>query len=184
MTELVYAFVPARSGSKGLPNKNILPIDGHPLMAYAISFGLALGIDRVIVSTDSEQYGEIARHYGAECPYLRGDVASSDKAMEEDILADMAENLPKHGIPIPDIWVRLKPTNPFQNLEKTRSAIEMLRTNPDIDSVRHVNASETRLCIINDDGYLEPLLAEWPADRSVIRRTSEWDHIVIVASTM
>lgn len=47
MSQLVYAFIPARSGSQGLKHKNILPIDGHPLMAYAIAFGHALGIDRV-----------------------------------------------------------------------------------------------------------------------------------------
>ena len=66
----VYALVPARSGSKGLPDKNIQDIGGHPLMAYAIAFGRELGIDRVIVSTDSERYAEIARIYGADCPVV------------------------------------------------------------------------------------------------------------------
>lgn len=171
MADLVYAFVPARSGSKGLPDKNILPIDGHPLMAYAIAFGLALGVDRVIVSTDSEHYAAIGRRYGAQCPYLRGAAASSDTAMEEDIIADMAQNLPMHGIPMPAIWLRLKPTNPFQHLANARKAIEILRNRPDLDSVRHVSASETRLQIINADGLLEPLSRDWPTDRSVIRRT-------------
>lgn len=171
MSTLVYAFVPARSGSKGLANKNIMPIDGHPLMAYAISFGKALGIDRVIVSTDSEEYAEIARHYGAECPYLRGARASSDTAMEEDILVDMEANLPAHGIPMPDIWLRLKPTNPFQNVNNALTAIETLKSRPDIDSVRHVTASETRLCVVNEEGFLTPLSSDWPEDRSVIRRT-------------
>lgn len=171
MSGPVYAFVPARSGSKGLADKNILPIAGHPLMAYAIAFGKALGIDRVIVSTDSERYRDIALHYGAECPYLRGEAASSDTAMEEDVIADMAENLPRAGIALPDIWLRLKPTNPFQSLENARRAIRILRQRPDVDSVRHVTESETRLCLINDEGYLEPFLRSWPADRSVIRRT-------------
>ena len=171
MEQLVYAFIPARSGSKGLPDKNILPIAEHPLLAYSIAFGKALGIDRVIVSTDSERYAEIARHYGAECPYLRGAKASSDTAMEEDILEDMEANLPQHGIPMPDIWVRLKPTNPFRRLDHALQAIEILKTRPEVDSVRHVNASETRVCKINDQGYLEPLSPDWPQDRSVIRRT-------------
>ena len=171
MTEVVYAFIPARSGSKGLPDKNILPIDGHPLLAYAIAFGKALGIDRVILSTDSEKYAEIGRHYGADCPYLRGEKASSDTAMEEDILADMEANLPALGIPMPDIWLRLKPTNPFRKLEDALEAVNILKKRPEVDSVRHVTAAETRLCKINDDGYLEPLLEGWPEDRSVIRRS-------------
>ncbi len=168
---IVYALVPARSGSKGLADKNILPIDGHPLLAYSIAFGKALGIDRVILSTDSERYAEIGRYYGADCPYLRGEHASSGTAMEEDIIADLEANLPDYGIPMPDIWVRLKPTNPFRKVDDALKAVDMLATQPEIDSVRHANASETRLCTVNDAGYLEPLLSGWPEDRSVIRRT-------------
>jgi CMP-N-acetylneuraminic acid synthetase len=171
MTKRVYAFVPARSGSKGLPDKNILPIGGHPLMAYAIAFGKALRIDRVIVSTDSERYAKIALHYGADCPYLRGAAASSDTAMEEAILADMEANLPQYGIPMPDIWLRLKPTNPFRRVDHALQAIDVLKTRPEIESVRHVSASETRLCRINDQGFLEALYEGWPDGRSVIRRS-------------
>lgn len=171
MTKLVYAFIPARSGSKGLANKNISRIGGHPLMAYAIAFGHALRIDRVIVSTDSEEYAKIARHYGADCPYLRGAEASTDTAMEEAVLADMEANLPAFGIPMPDIWLRLKPTNPFRRVDHALQAIETLKARPEVDSVRHANASETRLCRINDEGFFEPLLEGWPEGRSVIRRT-------------
>ena len=49
----IYAFIPARSGSKGLPDKNILEIDGHPLMSYAVAFGLALGVNQVIGSSEA-----------------------------------------------------------------------------------------------------------------------------------
>ena len=168
----IYAFVPARSGSKGLPDKNILPIDGHPLLAYSVAFGKALDIDRVIVSTDSEKYADIARSYGADCPYLRGPQASSDTAMEEDILRDMSENLPAHGIEMPDLWVRLKPTNPFRSLESVQKAIRILIENPNVDSVRIVSETESRIATINADGWLEPLLDIWNPDmRSVMRRT-------------
>ena len=81
----VYGLVPARSGSKGLPDKNIREIDGHPLMAYAIAYGKRLNLDRVLVSTDSEKYEKLAVKYGAECPYLRSYKASTDTAREEDI---------------------------------------------------------------------------------------------------
>ena len=59
----VFALIPARSGSKGIPDKNIKLLDGVPLIAYSIAAALQSSIiDRVIVSTDSEEYAEIARH--------------------------------------------------------------------------------------------------------------------------
>src|SRR5215475_11445121 len=100
---IAYALIPARSGSKGLPHKNILEVDGHPLIAYSIAFARKAGVDRIIVSTDSEQYRTIALRYGAECPMLRSEAASGDTAREEDILADLAANLPRHSTPLPDI---------------------------------------------------------------------------------
>ncbi|MEM7695758.1 MAG: acylneuraminate cytidylyltransferase family protein [Pseudomonadota bacterium] len=167
---ITYALVPARSGSKGLPDKNIRPIDGHPLLAYSIAFGRALDIDRVIVSTDSEEYAEIARSYGATCPYLRGPKASSDTAMEEDILEDLKANLPKHGIEMPDIWVRLKPTNPFRSVSSVRRAIQMLKDDPTVSSVRIVSPEDSRLWTINEEGFFVPLV-KWDENRSVMRRS-------------
>ena len=167
---LVYALVPARSGSKGLPDKNVLPVDGHPLIAYSIAFGLKLGVGRVLVSTDSVRYAGIARAFGAECPFLRADFASSDSAREEDILADLDARLPRHGIPLPDIWVWLKPTNPFRSISAVHQAIEILATRPDVDSVRLVTEADARLQVINDEGYLEPLLSAWPDGYSKIPR--------------
>ena len=65
------AIIPARSGSKGLPDKNIRPLNGIPLIAYTIKAALDSGMfDTVMVSTDSEKYAEIARKYGAEVPFL------------------------------------------------------------------------------------------------------------------
>lgn len=167
----VYAFVPARSGSKGLPDKNILEIDGHPLMTYAIAFGRKLGVDRVIVSTDSPAYAAIARDYGADCPYLRGPKASSDTAMEEEILADMTANLPAHGIEPPDIWIRLKPTNPFRRVEAVHAALDILRDEPETTSVRIVSEEDARQCVIDDDGLLRTHGPYWDPNRSIMRRT-------------
>lgn len=167
----VYALVPARSGSKGLPDKNILEIEGHPLLAYAVCFGRALGIDEVILSTDSARYAELGRRYGALCPYLRGPKASTDTAMEEDILADLAANLPDLGIQMPDIWIRLKPTNPFRSTASVAKALDRMRSADPPDSIRIVSPADARLCRINSSGYLEPIPPEWDRTRSVVRRT-------------
>lgn len=167
----VYALIPARSGSKGLPDKNILPMAGHPLLAYSAAFAARLPIDRVLLSTDSARYADIGRAYGAEVPALRGAAASSDTAMEEDILADLDATLPELGIPMPDAWVWLKPTCPFRDPAAVAEAIRVLRERPEVDSVRIVSEADARLHRINADGWLEPLLPIWDPKRSKMRRS-------------
>ncbi len=166
----VYALIPARSGSRGVPDKNIREIAGHPLFAYSIAFAKKIKFDRIIVSTDSPKYRAIAGLYGADCPYLRGQKASDDKAMEEDILSDLAANLPQFGIDMPDLWVRLKPTSPFRSVRSVEAAIDMLTDNPDITSVRIVSETEARLHIIDENGFLVPQSPRWDRRRSVMRR--------------
>jgi CMP-N,N'-diacetyllegionaminic acid synthase len=167
---LVYALILARSGSKGVPHKNIRPVAGHPLLAYSIAFAKKIKVARIIVSTDSPHYRDIAIDYGAECPYLRGAKASSDTAIDEDILADLAENLPRCGIAMPDIWVRLKPTSPFRTIKSVETAIGLL-ADDNVDSVRIVSETEARVHAINPEGYLEPLSPGWDRGRSVMLRT-------------
>jgi CMP-N-acetylneuraminic acid synthetase len=157
----VYALIPARSGSKGLPNKNVLEIDGHPLMAYSIAFARKVAADRILVSTDSEAYRAVALRYGAECPYLRGAKASSDTARQEDILADLAENLPRCSIPMPDLWMFLKPVNPFRSVAAVRDALDLLERRSDVDSVRIVSEADPRLHHVSASGFLEPYGAGW-----------------------
>ena len=68
----IVALIPARSGSKRVPDKNIRTLAGHPLIAYSIAAALQSKIFKtVLVSTDSERYADIARHYGAEVPFFR-----------------------------------------------------------------------------------------------------------------
>lgn len=166
-----YAIIPARSGSRGLPDKNILPVDGHPLLAYSVAFGKRLPVERVLLSTDSERYAEIGRGYGAECPALRSAEASTHTAMEPDILADLDATLPLLGIPLPDIWVWLKPTSPFRSLAAVVEAIGVLRARPDVDAVRIVSEADARLHRINAEGWLEPLLESWDPTRSKMLRS-------------
>jgi CMP-N-acetylneuraminic acid synthetase len=166
-----YALIPARSGSRGLPDKNILPVDGHPLLAYSIAFAGRIPVERTLVSTDSDRYAGIARSYGAETPGLRAPAASHDTAMEEDILADLAQSLPAHGIPLPDVWVWLKPTCPFRDPAAVEQALALLAARPDLDAVRIVSEADARLHVVNAEGFLEPLLPGWDPARSKMRRT-------------
>jgi CMP-N-acetylneuraminic acid synthetase len=166
-----YALIPARSGSKGVPNKNIREIAGHPLLAYSIAFAKKVRFERIIVSTDSPLYRDIAISYGADCPYLRGATASGDTSMEEQIIEDLAENLPRFGIPPPDIWARLKPTCPFRTVRSVEAAIAALENDPSLDSVRITSEADARLHVVNADGFLEPLLPSWDPNRSIMRRS-------------
>tara|TARA_B110001469_G_scaffold64138_1_gene61394 strand:+ start:4996 stop:5697 length:702 start_codon:yes stop_codon:yes gene_type:complete len=163
----VYAIIPARSGSKGLPDKNIRDLNGKPLMAYSIDFARSLSVDRVIVSTDSEQYAEIARKHGAEVPFLRSEFASSDVAMEEHILDDLIDSFDSFGIEVPDLVVWLRPTFVFRDIEKVQACIQQLKDDSTLTACRTVCESEARL-YREEDGRLVPDFDD--CGRSMVRR--------------
>lgn len=115
------AIIPARSGSKGLKDKNIIDLCGKPLIAYSIEAALQTGLfDHVIVSTDSEHYAEIAHHYGAEV-MMRGEALSNDKATTFMVLEDILKNRLQESI---DYFVLLQPTSPLRTSKHIIEAIE------------------------------------------------------------
>lgn len=120
------AIIPARSGSKGLPNKNILPLCGKPLLAYSIEAAKASGkFDVIHVSTDSEQYADIARQYGADVPFLRSAETSSDTASSwvavREVLSRYAERAQTF-----DTLMLLQPTSPLRTAEDIRAAYALM----------------------------------------------------------
>lgn len=134
----VVAVVPARSGSKRLPGKNTKPLGGKPLLAYSIEAGLqARLIDRVIVSTDSQQIAEIAKKWGAEVPVLRPSEISGDKISDTPVVAHVAEWLESNEGYAPDVLVLLRPTIPFREDNLIDRCIERLMA-LGADSVRSV----------------------------------------------
>ena len=115
------AIIPARSGSKGLKDKNIIDLCGKPLIAYSIEAALETSLfDHVIVSTDSEHYAEIAQHYGAEV-MMRGEALSNDKATTFMVLEDILKNRLQESI---DYFVLLHPTSPLRTSKHITEAIE------------------------------------------------------------
>ena len=88
------AIIPARGGSKGIPKKNIYNVAGHPLIYYSIEAAKAAkeagAVDRVIVSTDSEEIAAVARECGAEVPFIRPAELSSDKSKSADLMIHAA----------------------------------------------------------------------------------------------
>jgi len=121
----IIALIPARSGSKGVPNKNIRHIDGIPLIAYSISAALkSTLVDRVIVSTDSEEYAELAISYGAEAPFIRPKDISGDLATDVEFFKHAIDWLQENEGFVPEYFVHLRPTTPFRDPKIIDKAIE------------------------------------------------------------
>ena len=141
------AIIPARSGSKGLKDKNIIDLCGKPLIAYSIEAALQSRVfDRVIVSTDSEHYADIASEYGAEI-MMRGESLSNDKATTFMVLEDILKNRISEPI---DYFVLLQPTSPLRNSEHIRNAIEKFEFRYDeFDFLVSVKESEHAKVLVN-----------------------------------
>lgn len=120
------AIIPARSGSKGLPDKNILDLNGHPLMYYTIKAALESEcFDTVMVSTDSEKYANIAKSCGAEVPFLRTEELSSDTAGSWDVVREVLTKYKVMGNSF-DYVALMQPTSPLRNAEDIKNAFKML----------------------------------------------------------
>lgn len=119
------AIIPARSGSKGLRDKNIIDLLGKSLMAYSIEAALKSGcFDSVILSTDSEKYGSIGEKFGAEVMY-RGATLSSDTATTYMVIEDILGRLNSDT----DYFVLLQPTSPMRTERHISEAVELFEKN-------------------------------------------------------
>lgn len=129
------AIIGARAGSKGVPGKNVRPLVGKPLIAWAIENARACRrVERVILSTDSEEYAAVGRKYGAETPFLRPPDLASDTAIEFGYIRHALEWLAANESYSPEIVVRLCPTAPLIRAEDVDRCIELLAADPAADS--------------------------------------------------
>ena len=121
------AIIPARSGSKGLKDKNIRLLNGKPLLAYTIEAALQSECyDTVMVSTDSEEYAKIAREYGAEVPFLRGDENSKDNASPWEVMKEVLLKYREMGKEF-DTFTLLQPTSPLRNAQDIQNAFAEMK---------------------------------------------------------
>ncbi len=158
------AVIPARGGSKSIPQKNIRLFAGHPLLAYSIAAGLqATLVDRVIVSTDDEETADIARRYGAEVPFLRPPELALDSTPDLPVFEHVLSWLEREKGYSPELIIQLRPTTPVRPLDCVDRGISLLRDHPEADSVRAVIPSGQnpyKMWRINDEGRMLPLLGE------------------------
>lgn len=150
------AIITARSGSKGLPNKNVLLVNGKPLMAYSIEAAIESGMfDKIIVSTDSQEYIDLLSHYPIEfikrAAHLAGDKASSFVVIEDVLQQYQTTEF--------DYFMLLQPTSPLRTATHIREACEKFEKNfaqfDFLVSVSDAHKPTTLTRVIDDDESLK-----------------------------
>jgi CMP-N,N'-diacetyllegionaminic acid synthase len=151
----VVAVIPARGGSKGLPRKNILPLDGKPLLAHTVLHARAAKrVDRTVVSTDDVEIAEVARAWGAEVPFMRPAALATDHATTEVVLQHALARLESEAGVRVDVVVLLEATAPLRAPGLVDEVVARL-DDPDVD---------TAFTVVRDHGYF------WSRDGDRIAR--------------
>lgn len=161
----VVAIIPARGGSKGLPGKNIRELCGKPLIAWTIERALgSRHVDRVIVSTDSEEIAQISRRYGAEVPFMRPAAFATDEASSYQVIAHAIGHYHRENLSF-DYTVLLEPTSPLREESDIDRMIELLHDTRErhdgVVSVGPISESPTAMKRLADD-RLEPYWSDLP----------------------
>jgi CMP-N,N'-diacetyllegionaminic acid synthase len=152
------ALIPARGGSKRIPNKNIRRLAGKPCIQYTIECALKAGITRVIVSTDSSEIAEVAKLSGADVPFIRPDKLAEDHVLDFPVVEHCLDYLQKYEDYTPDNLVFLRPTMPTRKPEEIIECLSMLVLIPEADCVRTtcpVPYPPYWMKRINEEGLLE-----------------------------
>jgi CMP-N,N'-diacetyllegionaminic acid synthase len=160
------ALIPARQGSKRVPGKNIRLLAGHPLLAYTIAPAIESGLfESVIVSTDSEEIAAIARHYGAEVPFLRPAELAGDTSPDIAWLDHLMRALKAQGRSW-DCFSLLRPTSPFRSADTIRRGWALFTSQEGVDSLRAVEKCTQhpgKMWIV-DGNRMTPLLQSHSTD--------------------
>lgn len=160
---LIYSLIPARGGSKAVPHKNIRLLRGKPLIAHSIEISLKCpSIQRTFVSTDSEEIAKVARNAGAEVPFLRPSELAQDDTRDLPVFHHFFEWLAQNRVPLPDAIFQFRPTSPSRSVSKIEEAAELLKKNPEADSVRGIvepGQNPYKMWTIGADGFMQALLS-------------------------
>lgn len=149
------AVIPARAGSKGIPDKNIAPLAGEPLIVHSIRAAAASKhIDRIMVSTDSENIAETALNAGAEIPYLRPSHLADDHSHLADVLEHLLQHVEETEKASIETVVTLLPTNPLRTKEDIDGAIETFRrVKADNLGSISIAPSHPQACVVKTDDF-------------------------------
>lgn len=156
------AIIPARSGSKGLKDKNIKELNGKPLLAYTIEAAIKSDVfDEVMVSTDSEEYARIAIEYGANVPFLRSKINSNDTASSWDVVFEVLNYYKSQNQEFDKVCL-LQPTSPLRDTDDIKGAYEQLEklNAKAVVSVCEAEHSPAICNLMPDDNDMEGFVSE------------------------
>ena len=132
----IIVIIPARGGSKSLRNKNVLPLNGVPLLCYSVAYSLKSKIvTSTVVSTDSPKIAAIAKECGAMVPFLRPERIARDNSRDYPFMRHALDYFESKG-QFFDIYVLLRPTSPMRPPDLIEKAIKILKDNTNATSVR------------------------------------------------
>ena len=185
----ILALITARGGSKGVPGKNLRPLNGKPLIAYTIEAAKHSGyIDRVVVSTDAEEIAAAAKRFGAEVPFLRpakfaGDASPSSEAIIHAL--EWFETNERKKFPV---FCLLQPTSPFRTAKHIDAAMDKFFSSDGAESLISVCPSHKSpywAQVVTPEGYLRPLIEprESYTRRQDIPATYDINGAIYVANT-
>lgn len=158
----ILGLIPARGGSKSIPQKSIYPLHGKPLMYYTIRAAKdSRLITRLVLSTDDPEMAAVGKKYGAEVPFMRPKKLAADTTPDLPVFKHTLQWLEKNEGYRPDIIVQLRPTSPFKSGADIDRAVQLLIDNPRADSVRSISIpaqTPFKMLTIGKHGLLRPLL--------------------------
>ena len=151
----IIALIPARSGSKGVIDKNIKLLNGKPLINHAIDVSKnSKFITDVYISTDSQDYADLAIKAGAKAPFLRPDEISGDSSTDLECFKHFISFFKENKIELPEFIVHLRPTTPIRDAKIIDNAIiffkEHHKTFSSLRSVHEMPESAFKYCTIED----------------------------------
>jgi CMP-N,N'-diacetyllegionaminic acid synthase len=156
----IIALIPARSGSKGVPGKNMRSLGGHSLLEWSISAcKRSEMISRIIVSTDSPTYASHSLACGAEVPFLRPQDISGDASTDAEFVHHALNWLDSND-ESPDYFVHIRPTTPFRDPAVIDKAIATFQARTEMTALRsvHLMKESAYKCFeIGRSGYLQPI---------------------------
>lgn len=156
----VLALITARGGSKGIPRKNVKPLDGRPMIDYSIQAGLqSKYVDSVVVTTDDEEIASVSRACGASVPFMRPAELASDTSKSVDAVIHARDALQDMGLSY-DVLVLLQPTSPLRTAADIDAALELFVEKGRMDLVAVVPVEETPIHMhtMDEDGVLHPIM--------------------------
>ena len=137
----ILVVIPARGGSKGIPMKNIKPLNGKPLIKYSIEFALKhFKKEQIVVSTDHKDIQRVAQSCGIPTPTLRPNYLAQDDSSTHDVLLDIIKQKKAEGFNFKRILL-LQPTSPFRTSKHLLNILEM--DMPNIDMIASVKEAKS-----------------------------------------